>query len=73
MKQSNPNHDHSNQKKITSKQILAIIGILLLLALYLITLIAAITDNSSSGGLFMMCLFATIAVPILIWVGCTEN
>lgn len=68
MKQSNLNNDHSNQKKITSKQILAIIGILLLIALYIIALVAAITDNSASGRLFMMCLFATIAVPILIWV-----
>lgn len=54
--------------KITSKQIVAWIGIILLLALYVITLIVAIFDTSSSGKLFGLCLFATIAIPLLIWI-----
>lgn len=55
-------------KKITSKQVVAIIGILLLVLMYIMTLIAAIADNSVSGRLFWSCLYATIAIPILIWV-----
>lgn len=53
---------------ITSKQVVAIAGILLLVLLYVIALIAAVADTSSSGRLFLLCLFATIAIPILIWI-----
>lgn len=55
-------------KKATSKQIAAIIGIILLVLLYVVTLVAAFADNSASGTLFMLCLFATIAIPVLIWI-----
>lgn len=63
--------DNSNQngrKKPTSKQVVAIIGIGLLLLMYLAALIAAIVDNSASGRLFFVCLYATVVIPILIWV-----
>lgn len=56
------------KKKITSKQVVALIGVALLAVLYIITLIVAIVDNSSSGRWFWMCLFATMAVPLLIWI-----
>lgn len=55
-------------KKVTSKQIAAIIGIVLLLALYLITLIVAFVDQSASKSLFQVCLFGTVAIPVLIWI-----
>ena len=55
-------------KKVTSKQIAAIIGIVLLVLLYVVTLIVAFIDTSASGTLFLLCLFATIAVPVLIWI-----
>lgn len=57
-----------NTKKVTSRQVVAIIGILLLALLYIVTLIVAIFDNSESGRWFMLCIFATVAVPILLWV-----
>ncbi len=56
------------KKKITSKQVVAIIGILLLVLMYLATLIAAIADSSASGRLFWICLYATVAIPLLVWV-----
>jgi len=56
------------QKKITSKQVVALIGVILLALLYIITLIVAIVDTSASGTMFAMCLFATFAIPILIWI-----
>lgn len=59
---------NKSDSKITSKQIVAWIGIILLLALYIITLIVAIFDTSSSGKLFGLCLFATVAIPLLIWI-----
>lgn len=61
-------NDNKSDKKITSKQIVAIIGVVLLVLLYVVTLIAAFVDTSASGRLFGMCLFATIAVPVLVWI-----
>lgn len=61
-------NDNKSDKKITSKQIVAIIGVVLLVLLYVVTLIAAFVDTSASGRLFGMCLFATIAVPGLVWI-----
>lgn len=58
----------NNKHKVTSKQVVALIGVFLLVLLYIITLVVAITDTSASGRWFMMCLFATIAVPLLIWI-----
>ncbi len=61
------NHKHS-KKKVTSKQVVAILGVIALVALYIITLFVAIFAPGESGSLFQACLFATIAVPLLIWI-----
>lgn len=53
---------------MTSKQIVAIIGIILLVLLYVVTLIVAFVDTSASGNLFGVCLLATFAIPLLIWI-----
>lgn len=58
----------SSKRKVTSKQVVAIIGIVLLVLMYVATLIAAFFDTTVSGRLFWMCLFSTMAVPILIWI-----
>lgn len=50
-----------------TKQILAIIGIILLVGLYIITLIAALTSSKNSGNLFLACIYATVVIPVLIW------
>ena len=64
----NTDHDKSPSKKMTPKQVVALVGVTLLVLLYLVTLIVAIVDTSSSGRLFAMCLFATIAFPLFIWI-----
>lgn len=51
-----------------SQRIAALCGVILLAALYIITLIAAIFNFDGTGALFRTCLIATVAVPILIWV-----
>ena len=56
------------KRKYTSKQVAAIIGIALLAMLYISTLIAAIADSSSTGVWFRASLFATMALPFLIWM-----
>ena len=43
-------------------------GVILLVLLYLVTLVVAFVDQSASGKLFALCLFATIAIPFLIWI-----
>lgn len=52
-------------KKI--QQILAILGIVLLLGLYLTTLILAILGKDFFP-MFMAALLASIALPVLLWV-----
>ena len=49
------------------KQILAILGVVLLLGLYVITLIMAITDNTSTLSMLEASVVATILIPILLW------
>lgn len=58
----------TSKSKISSKQIIAIVGIVLLVLLYIVTLLVAIFDSSSSGRWFWMCLISTVAVPILVWI-----
>lgn len=58
----------ASRKKMTSKQIVAIAGIVLLVLMYVATLIAAVFDSTASGRLFWICLFSTVAIPLLIWI-----
>ena len=59
---------NDKKKKITSKQVVAMVGVILLVLLYLITLFAALFDPSASGQLFMTSMLATMFIPIVIWV-----
>ena len=56
------------KNKMDSRRILALLGVIVLVLMYIITLIAAITDSSASGNLFAMSLFASFALPFLIWI-----
>ena len=67
MTQNKANESKSG-KKTTSKQIVALIGIVLLVALYLFTLIAALFDHSGTMVLFRASLIGTFTIPLLIWV-----
>ncbi len=49
------------------KRIAAIIGIILIVAMYLITLISAIFVTKYTNGLFLASLFSTFAVPVFIY------
>ena len=60
--------DNRPKKKITSRQAVALGGVILLAALYLTTLVVAILDRDSSGRLFQACLAGTVFIPLLIWV-----
>ena len=49
------------------KQILAIIGIVFLVLLYLSTLIYAIIDRTETMRLFQASIMATVIIPVLLW------
>jgi amino acid transporter len=49
------------------KQILAIIGVILLVSLYLTTLILAIFGNPNTMNLFFASIVATVVIPVLFW------
>lgn len=58
----------AQKKKMTSKQLVAIIGVALLILLYVATLVAAIADSSQSARWFRICLVGTFALPLVIWL-----
>lgn len=56
------------KRKASVRQTAALIGVVLLALLYVLTLIASVTDSSASGTWFRASLFATMALPLLIWI-----
>lgn len=50
-----------------AKQILAIIGIVFLVLLYLSTIICAIIDRTETMSLFLASILATVIIPVLLW------
>lgn len=50
------------------QRIAAIAGVVLLVLLYVATLICAIFDFDGASKMFIGCLFASICVPILLWI-----
>lgn len=55
-------------KKRSAKQIVALIAVILLVAMYVVTLIAAFFNQAASGKLFLFCVVCTVAVPLLAWI-----
>ena len=58
----------SNKRKITSRQVVALAGVVLLVLLYIITLITAIADHSASAKWFRISLSGTFVIPLIIWI-----
>lgn len=59
--------EENKKKRPKGQRIIAIVGVVLLAALYLITLISAIFTTPATQGLFKACLFSTVAVPFMIY------
>lgn len=51
------------------KRILAIIGIILLVTMYALTLIFSLSNNTVANELLGASIAATIVIPVLLWVG----
>ena len=56
------------KNKLTVKQIAAWIGIIVLVAMYVVLLIEAILGKPGTQNVFFACVAATIAVPIVLWI-----
>ena len=65
---SQDKNTQNKKTKMTSKQIFAIIGIILLVLLYVVTLFAAIFDSSASHALFATCLLFFFDDPATTWI-----
>lgn len=50
------------------QRILAMVGVIILLLLYVVTLISAITTSPKTPELFKMCVGASILLPIMFWL-----
>ena len=59
---------NNKKRKMSPKQITALICVALLVAMYVVTLIAAFLDVTDTGRLFAACLAATVGLPILFWI-----
>lgn len=56
------------KKRTPLQRILAIAGIVLLVALYVVTFVAALTSSPSSNGLFLASLTLTFVIPAAIYI-----
>lgn len=50
------------------KQILAVIGLVIIAGLYITTLVLALVGNENTNGLFMASILCTILVPVLMYI-----
>ena len=56
------------KKKVTFKQILAAIGLLLLVGMYVLSIVLACLAKPEAGGMFMASLVATVIIPIVLYI-----
>ena len=56
------------KKKMKASQIMALIGVIVLVLMYIVTLILGIINHYQATNLFKLSVFATFIVPILIYV-----
>lgn len=50
-----------------TKRILALIGVVLLIGLYLSTLVCAFSSSDNFMNMLMASIYATVIIPVLIW------
>lgn len=50
------------------KRIIALLGVVILVALYIITFVLAFLDHSDSMQMFKASIVATVIIPTLLWI-----
>ena len=56
------------KKKITFKQIVAVVGLLLIVGMYVASFLFALTAKPGAEGMFMASLVATVIIPIVLYI-----
>ena len=51
-----------------TKRIFAILGVVILIGMYLVTLVLALVDNPHTFDLFKISVGLTILIPVLLWI-----
>lgn len=71
-KEMESKNEQSQEKPVSSypkgARIIALVGAILLVIMYIVTLIAAITTSPQASGLFKACLGGSILLPIMLWL-----
>lgn len=49
------------------KQILALLGVIILIGLYVSTLVCALSSSENFMNLLMASIYATVIIPVLLW------
>ncbi len=62
-----PKNGHEGEKRGSMKRIFAIIGAGLLVMMYLMTLIFALSGSENYWGMLMASIAATITIPVLLY------
>ena len=55
------------KQKKTPKQIAALIGVAVLVGMYVVTLVLALSGFEGWEKMFSGCVVSTVAIPILLW------
>jgi len=56
------------KKKITFKQVVAAVGLLLLVGMYVVSIVFACLAKPGAEGMFMASLVATVIIPIVLYI-----
>ena len=56
------------KKKVTFKQVLAVVGLLLIVGMYVASLVLACFAKPGAEGMFMASLVATVIIPIVLYI-----
>ena len=56
------------KKKVTLKQIVAVVGLLLIVGMYVASFIFALMAKPGAEGMFMASIVATVIVPIVLYI-----
>ena len=50
-----------------TRQILAILGIIILVGMYIATIVCALSANENFMSMLMASMYASVVIPVLIW------
>jgi uncharacterized membrane protein len=67
-KENNTSSTGKTSNTSKAKRVVSMIGVIILLGLYLFSLVAAIMAKPYANGLFLTSIYATVIIPVFIYV-----